>query len=99
MTTLQDNTCISDTDVFALNFAEFLRTSFRIPLVVASKSSKFVNALENLTLYFIMLKNGQTYFKNLAANHKTTTEADVLKKIAGVLKYAPDNIGAGVVER
>ena len=27
--------------------------------------------------------------------HKTATEADVLNKIAGVLKYAPDKIGAG----
>ena len=27
------------------------------------------------------------------------TESDVLNKIAGVLKYAHDKIGAGVVER
>ena len=34
-----------------------------------------------------------------AANHKTATDSDVLKKIAGVLKYAPDKIAAGVAER
>ena len=28
-------------------------------------------------------------------NHKAATEADVLNKIAGILKYAPDKIGAG----
>ena len=36
---------------------------------------------------------------NVAANHKTTTEEEVLDKIAGVLKKAPDKIGAGFVER
>ena len=36
---------------------------------------------------------------SVAANHKTATESDVLNKIAGVLKYAHDKIGAGVVER
>ena len=36
---------------------------------------------------------------SVAANHKTTTESDVLNKIAGVLKYAHEKIGAGVVER
>ena len=35
----------------------------------------------------------------VAANHKTTTESDKLNKIAGVLKYAHQKIGAGVVER
>ena len=28
-------------------------------------------------------------------NHKSTTAADLLNKIAGVLIYAPDKIGAG----
>ena len=32
---------------------------------------------------------------SVASNHKTATEADVLNKIAGVLKYAPDRIAAG----
>ena len=32
---------------------------------------------------------------SVVANHKTATGADVLNKIAGVLKYAPDKIGAG----
>ena len=32
---------------------------------------------------------------SVASNHKTATEADALNKIAGVLKYAPDRIGAG----
>ena len=36
---------------------------------------------------------------SVAANHKTTTESDVLNKIAGVLKYSHDKIDAGVVER
>ena len=36
---------------------------------------------------------------SVAANHKTATESDVLNKIAGVLKYAHDKIGAGVGER
>ena len=37
---------------------------------------------------------------NVAANHKTTTTgSDMLNKIVGVLKYAHDKIGAGVVER
>ena len=34
-----------------------------------------------------------------AANHKSATESDGQNKIAGVLKYAHDKIGAGVVER
>ena len=29
------------------------------------------------------------------ANRKTATEADALNKIAGILKYTPDKIGAG----
>ena len=29
------------------------------------------------------------------ANHKISTESDVLNKIVGVLKYAPDKIGGG----
>ena len=36
---------------------------------------------------------------SVAANHKTATKSYVLNKIAGVLKYAPDKIGAGVVEK
>ena len=35
---------------------------------------------------------------SVAANHKTAIESDVLNKIAGVLKYAHDKIGAGVGE-
>ena len=31
----------------------------------------------------------------VVANHKTATEADALNKIAGILKYTPDKIGAG----
>ena len=33
------------------------------------------------------------------ANHKTTTEADVLNKIAGELKFAPNKIVAGGREK
>ena len=29
---------------------------------------------------------------SVVPNHKTATEADVLNKIAGILKYAPDKI-------
>ena len=36
---------------------------------------------------------------SVAANHKTATESDLLNNIAGVLKYAHEKIGAGVVER
>ena len=36
---------------------------------------------------------------SVAADHKTATESDLLKSIAGVLKYTHDKIGAGVVER
>ena len=36
---------------------------------------------------------------SVVANHKTTTEAEVLNKIAGILKYTPDKIGAGIVEK
>ena len=32
---------------------------------------------------------------SVVANHKTATEADVMNKIARILKYAPDKIGAG----
>ena len=32
---------------------------------------------------------------SIVTNHKAATEADVLNKIAGILKYAPDKIGAG----
>ena len=36
---------------------------------------------------------------SVAANHKTATESELLNNIAGVLKYAHDKIGAGVVEK
>ena len=36
---------------------------------------------------------------SVAANHKTTTESDLLNNIAGVLKYTHDKIGAGIVKR
>ena len=36
---------------------------------------------------------------SVATNHKTTSESDLLNKIARVSKYAPDKIGVGVVER
>ena len=36
---------------------------------------------------------------SVAANQKTATESDLLSNIAGVLKYAHDEIGAGIVER
>ena len=35
---------------------------------------------------------------SVAANHKTATESDLLNNIAGVLKYAYEKIGAGVME-
>ena len=36
---------------------------------------------------------------SVTANHKTATESDLLNNIAGVLKYAHDKIGVGVMER
>ena len=36
---------------------------------------------------------------SVAANRKAATESDVLSKTARVLKYGPEKIGAGVVER
>ena len=36
---------------------------------------------------------------SVATNHKTATESDLLNNIAGVLKYAHDKIGVGIVER
>ena len=36
---------------------------------------------------------------SVAASHKTVTESHLLNKIYGVLKCAPDKIGAGVMER
>ena len=36
---------------------------------------------------------------SVAANRETATESDMLSKTAGVLKYGPEKIGAGVVER
>ena len=44
-----------------------------------------------ITFFFILA--------SVAANHKTTTESDLLNNIAGVLKYTHDKIGAGIVKR
>ena len=35
------------------------------------------------------------FLASVLANHKTATDVDVLNKIAAILKYAPDKIGAG----
>ena len=35
----------------------------------------------------------------VAAHYKTATESDLLNNMAGVLKYAHDKIGAGIMER
>ena len=47
--------------------------------------------------FFSFFKNQFLLFAlaSVVTNHKTATEADVLNKIVGVLKYAPDKIGAG----
>ena len=58
--------------------------------------------------FFIYIYNHFLLFivASVAANHKSNTELQcveenrsVLNKTAGVLKYGPDKIGAGVVER
>ena len=36
---------------------------------------------------------------SVVANHKTATEANVLNKIAGILKYTPDKIGEEAREK
>ena len=57
--------------------------------------------LETYDLIFSVFNDHFLLFilASVAANHKTATESDVLNKIAGVLKYAHEKIGAGVVER
>ena len=57
--------------------------------------------LERTIWFFLFFNDHFLLFilASVAANHKTDTESDVSNKIAGVLKYAHDKIGAGVVER
>ena len=62
---------------------KFSAISFKFCLIFSFSSDHF--------LLFILA--------SVAANHKTTTETDLLKNIAGVSKYAHDKIGAGLVER
>ena len=68
----QENTCVgvfikkeTPTQVISLRIAKFLRTS-----ILKNTSGRLILSLANLftylTLYCIMLKNGQTHFKNLA---------------------------------
>ena len=38
------------------------------------------------------------FLASVTTNHKIATKSDVLNKTTGVLKYATDKIGAGVVE-
>ena len=59
----------------------------------------FCNCNQFCLIFFIF--SMITFFHvlaSVAANHKIT-EAEVLNKIAGLLKYAPNKIGVGVVER
>ena len=47
-------------------FANTVLITFISSSTDVSTASASTSSLINLTLYFIMLKNGQTYFKNLA---------------------------------
>ena len=58
---------------------------------IAFKFSLIFSFLNHHFLSFILA--------SAAANHKTANESDLLSNIAGVLQYAHDKIGAGVVER
>ena len=64
------------------------------------KAEIFCNCIY-FCLIFSIFNNHLLWFiiASVAATHKTATESDVLNKIDGVLKYAHDKIGAGVVER
>ena len=70
----------------ALNINKFLKAS-----AFAFSFGWFFLFFNDHFLLFIVASVG--------VNHKTSTEPDVLNKVAGVLKYTHDNIGAGVVER
>ena len=56
-----------------------------------SKSCLIFSFFNDCFLLFILV--------SVAPNHKTVTESDLLNNIAGVLKYAHEKIGDGVVER
>ena len=58
--------------------------------VVGTEQGSLIISFNDHFLLFIVA--------SIATNHKTATESDVLNKIAGVLKYAHDKIGAGFVE-
>ena len=62
---------------------KFSAISFKFCLIFSFSSDHF--------LLFILA--------SVAANHKIVTESELLNDIAGVIKYAHDKIGAGVVER
>ena len=60
----------------------------------------FCNCIQILLDFFFFNDHFLLFIlTSVAANHKTATESDLLNNIAGVLKYAHDKIGAGVVER
>ena len=56
---------------------------------------KFANFFKKI--FFIFFNNHilLLILASVDANHKISTESDVLSKIVGVLKYAPDKIGGG----
>ena len=64
-----------------------INTKIIIPVNYSVKDSYVVTFFNDHFLLFVLA--------SVVANHKTATEADVLNKIAGTLKYAPDEIGAG----
>ena len=76
---------------------------FKLRLVILIL--KLVIWMNRLDIWITIIQNFVEFhfllfvLANVAANHKTTTEEEVLDKIAGVLKKAPDKIGAGFVER
>ena len=64
------------------------------------KFEVFCNCIKFCLIFPFFLNDHFLLFvlARVVANHKTT-EADVLNKIFGVLKYAPDKIGVGFIER
>ena len=72
----------------------FLSRSFRLECQSSATAFRFTWFFHFFTYCLVLLVPA-----SVAANHKTATEAEVLNKIAGMLKYTPNKFGAGVVER
>ena len=77
--------------------------NFKLGLVIVIL--KLVIWMDRLDIWITIIQNFVEFhfllfvLADVAANHKTTTEEEVLDKIAGELKNAPDKIDAAFVER